>query len=187
VGVFSRINIGIRHVLPIYTAFSLVAALAAVNLLENTKARKWFPIALGVLVLWLAASSLLSHPDYLPYFNELAGSHPEDIVVDSDLDWGQDMKRLGNRLREAHAQEVVFVPLLLAHLESEFGFPHVIDKMDVTKPTPGWTAVGLTGLRQRRLGLWDSYPNLTVWPDRYEPTERVGKSIWLWYFPPAAP
>jgi len=53
-----------------------------------------------VLAAWFGASSLISHPDYLAYFNEFAGSEPENIVVDSDLDWGQDVKRLAARLRE---------------------------------------------------------------------------------------
>ena len=44
--------------------------------------------------------SLAAHPDYLAYFNALAGDDPERIVVDSDLDWGQDIKRLGQRLRD---------------------------------------------------------------------------------------
>jgi len=59
------------------------------------------PIALAVLVAWLAGSSLLSHPDYLAYFNEFAGGEPQNILVDSDLDWGQDIKRLSTRLHEA--------------------------------------------------------------------------------------
>ena len=45
-------------------------------------------------------SGAWNHPDYLAYFNELAGDEPERILADSDLDWGQDMLRLSARLRE---------------------------------------------------------------------------------------
>ena len=34
------------------------------------------------------------HPDYIVYFNELAGGRPERIRVDSDLDWGQSLNEL---------------------------------------------------------------------------------------------
>ena len=182
VGLESHINIGVRHLLPIYMAFSILAAAAALRLLELSRARQWMRIALALLLAWFAGSSLLAHPDYLPYFNELAGSEPEKIVVDSDLDWGQDMKRLAQRLRQAGAPELTFNQLFIADLEHEHGFPP-IHEMDLANPSPGWNAVSLTYLKWARLGLWNSYPQLKLWPDYVKPTERVGKGVLLWYFP----
>jgi hypothetical protein len=186
VGVFTHINIGVRHILPVYIGFSLLAAAAAIDWLELGRARKWILIAVAMLVVWLAGSSLLSHPDYLAYFNEFAFGEPENILVDSDLDWGQDIKRLATRLHEVGAQQLTWVPLQVTDFEKEFGFPPIDMRMDVLHPSPGWNAVSMTVLKQRRLGLWDSYPGVTVWPDRIKPTEKVGKSIWLWYLPPEA-
>ena len=186
VGLFSHINIGVRHILPVYLGFSLLAAAAAMHLLELGRSRKWVAIAVAVLALWLAGSSLLSHPDYLAYFNEFAGGEPENILVDSDLDWGQDVKRMATRLHEAGAQQLTWVPLQVTDFEKEFGFPPIDTRMDVLHPAAGWNAVSMTVLKQRRLGLWDSYPGVTVWPDRIRPTEKVGKSIWLWYIPPGS-
>ena len=186
VGLFTHINIGVRHILPVYIGLSLLAAAAAIDWLELGRARKGILIAVAVLVVWLAGSSLLSHPDYLAYFNEFAGGEPEKILVDSDLDWGQDVKRLATRLHEVGAQQLTWVPLQVTDFEKEFGFPPIDMHMDVLHPSPGWNAVSMTVLKQRRLGLWDSYPGVTVWPDRIKPTEKVGKSIGLWYFPPAS-
>ena len=183
VGVFSRINIGLRHVLPVYIGFAVLTAVAVVRLVELTQTRRWVRMALPLLVLWLAGSSLLCHPDYLAYFNELAGSEPEKILVDSDLDWGQDIKRLSRRLHEVGAQEVAFLPVIVADLEGEHGFPPVRAVMNVWRPTPGWTAVEVTYLKALRLGLGDEHPEVTLWPDRTKPLERVGKSILLYYFP----
>ena len=100
------INIGVRHVLPLYIGFSVVAAAGAVRLMERADKAGWAAAALGLALIWMAATSVLSHPDYLPYFNALAGDEPEKIAVDSDLDWGQDINRLGQRLREVGAREV---------------------------------------------------------------------------------
>jgi hypothetical protein len=192
VALFSHINIGIRHVLPLYIGFVLVSAAGAVRLIESAPARRWTGWAAMLLFVWYAGSSLLSHPDYLPYFNALAGSHPEEIVVDSDLDWGQDIKRLGARLREVRAPEVYFVPMDVVSaergdLEKGFGFPHVVSDIDAMNPFPGWNAVSLTALKQRRLGMGDKLPQYKPWPERApDPGELVGKSIRLWYFPPRA-
>ena len=73
VGMFSTINIGIRHVLPVYAGFSLLAAAAVMKLLEWGRTRKWVWGLLSGMLLWMAASSVVSHPDYLAYFNEMAG------------------------------------------------------------------------------------------------------------------
>jgi 4-amino-4-deoxy-L-arabinose transferase-like glycosyltransferase len=175
VGMFSRINIGLRHVLPVYVGFSLLAAFAALHLLEAAGgARRWVYAVPAVLCLWFAASSLLAHPDYLAYFNELAGGEPENILVDSDLDWGQDQKRLAERLRELGVTDVAYDPYIVADLEREHGFPH-IHSLNRFAPLVGWNAVSVTVWKELR---WVN------WPDRFPPRERVGKSMLLWYFPP---
>lgn len=182
----SHINIGIRHVLPIFIGVSLLAGAAAVWLLDPARTQRWARPAVGALAAWLAIASLLSHPDYLPYFNEFAGSHPENILVDSDLDWGQDTKRLAQRLRELGAREVTFGTLIIADLVGEHGFPPMSAQMDVMNPAPGWNAVSKTNWKEFRFGLGNNYPDYRLWPDRYEPTEKIGKGILLYYFDPAA-
>jgi hypothetical protein len=176
---FSRINIGVRHILPVYIGFSLIAAAAAVRWLEAGATRKWAAV---LLLAWAAISSLLSHPGYIAYFNELAGGEPEKILVDSDLDWGQDLTRLSQRLRELGAQEVFFDPIVIADLEGQHGFPRVYS-VDLRRPMPGWNVVSPTLWKSQRYGLFDTHPELTLWPDRVKPTERVG-SLLLYYAPP---
>jgi hypothetical protein len=133
------------------------------------------------------------------------------VLVDSDLDWGQDVKRLAARLREAGAQQVFFTPMAYADLAAQ-GLPPVKANSPFG-PSPGWNAVSLSVLRKFWLltqkqaedrtgnycagalaacrpiastaGLGDSLPEVPLWPDQVKPPERIGKSIWLWYFPPA--
>jgi 4-amino-4-deoxy-L-arabinose transferase-like glycosyltransferase len=185
-GMFSHINIGLRHILPIYVGLSVVAGCAVIELLKTATRRTWAGAVLGIACVWLAGSSLLSHPDYIPYFNELAGNHPEDILVDSDLDWGQDMNRLGARLREVGARGVAFVraTMLVADLESEHGFPEV-QASTIEAPLPGWNATTWTVWKERRFGYYDQPLPIAPWPERYPPTEMVGKTVLLWYFAPA--
>ena len=171
---FSSITIGVRHVLPIYLGLSLLAAAGVAQMLEWSAARRWVLPVLGLLLVWFAGSSLLAHPDYLPYFNEIAGSQPEKILADSDLDWGQDLKRLSARLRELGANEVSFDVYIYGDWEKEHGFPKIY-KLNRDRPSVGWNAVSV--------GVWKE-TDLLRWPDVVKPQERVGKSILLYYFPP---
>lgn len=91
--VYSRMNIGLRHILPIYP-FLFVWLGGTVGTLWSSQstAKTWGVI---LLAFWLIWSSLKTYPDYLAYFNETLGSRaPHEILVDSNLDWGQDLKGL---------------------------------------------------------------------------------------------
>ena len=144
----SHLNFGVRHILPVYIGFSIVAAAGAERLLEFSARMRWTGWLLGALVLWMSVTSVMSHPDYLAYFNELAGGKPEKLLVDSDLDWGQDLKRLGERLKQVHADSVSFTPYDPADLKA-LGYP-AVSPLNEAGPTAGWNAVSLTGSSCRR-------------------------------------
>jgi len=186
VGIYSRINIGTRHVLPIYFFFAVLAAAATWECLTRASGTRWLGWAAAVLIVWTAASGALNHPDYLAYFNELAGSEPERILADSDLDWGQDMLRLGARLRELRAPAVSFNPFISAYLREFHGFPPIVPS-DPHVPNYGWNAVSITVWKVARMGLMDEAPTVPLWPDSMKPTERVGRSVLLYYVPPPNP
>ena len=94
---FSRINIGIRHVLILYPFLALAGAYALARI-SRAWPRAGSAVA-GLLVAWQVSTVALAYPDYFPYFNETVG-HPEQVLVDSDLDWGQDLRRLERRLAQ---------------------------------------------------------------------------------------
>jgi 4-amino-4-deoxy-L-arabinose transferase-like glycosyltransferase len=178
----SRINIGIRHILPAFPFFAIIAAAGTLWLIQQGRRWNWALWAAAAAAGWMVISSLAVHPDYLAYFNALAGDEPERIVVDSDLDWGQDIKRLGARLRELNAPSVTFTPTITVSLAA-LGFPpHQQNLPDA--PAPGWNAVELTEWKLNRMGLLLDEPGEGTWPDIVKPTERVGRSILLYYIPP---
>jgi hypothetical protein len=181
VGMLSHINIGIRHILPVYLGFSILAAAVVLKLLEISAVRKPAGILVVVLLVWFAGSSLLAHPDYIAYFNELAGNEPERILVDSDLDWGQDIRRLSSRLHELRAAEVTFPQFIIADLEKEHGFPKLNQSFDPHQPPQGYFAAGVTFWKAFRFGLTPDEAS-DIWPDKIKPAERIGKGIFLWCF-----
>lgn len=182
VGFYSRINIGTRHVLPIYFFLSILGAAAALECFRIPR-RTFLASAAILLISWAAISGAWNHPDYIAYFNELAGDQPEEILADSDLDWGQDMLRLSARLRELNTPLVTFSPFIAAELEAVHGFPR-IRLSNPEQPSDGWNAVSITVWKVARLGLNNSKPKAILWPDVLKPTERVGRSVLLYYVPP---
>lgn len=178
----NRIDLGVRHILPVYLGLAVLAAAGAAALLRRVEPlRPAFWLGAGS-VLSLAGSSILAHPDYIPYFNVLAGAHPERILIDSDLDWGQDLKRLSLRLREEQASSLAFASCLKAEPRL-LGLPRLAP-FDLLNPSPGWNAVRMSVLQLALAYKQSSRPDLHFWPELIPPHERVGAGILLWYFPP---
>ena len=177
-GMMGHINIGIRHVLPVYSGIAILGAAAFLEMVERARTQRFILALLMVLAAWFACSSLLSHPDYLAYFNPLVGSHPEAVLVDSDLDWGQDVKRAATRLHELGAKEVTFPQFIVAELEKEHGFPRLNPDIDLVRQPEGYFLCGATFWKAYRFGLFNDHP---TWPDNTPPTERIGKGMFLWY------
>jgi hypothetical protein len=179
VGFYSRINIGIRHVLPIYYPICMLAAFGTHRMLSAR--RPFYRWAAAGLILWMVLSSALAHPDYLSYFNELAGRHPERILVDSDLDWGQDMYRVAAKLKEVGATQVAVDPILVQNPQTLHDFPPLVP-LNPDAPVPGWNAVSMTLLKERT-GMFADYPRAKPWAEQLPPTIRVGRTWLLWYVP----
>ncbi len=89
----SHINLGWRHVAVIYP-FIFVSI--GFLFLKFPFFRPITRTLFIVLLFWYIASSILIYPYYLAYFNEFFGGPKKGplLLVDSNIDWGQDIKRL---------------------------------------------------------------------------------------------
>ena len=172
----SRINIGVRLILPIYPILAIVAGFGAIRL-WNLARPKWVgPAMVIVLLLWQLTASVRAHPDYLAYFNELGGSSPERIVVDSDLDWGQDLLRLAEALRARKIDSVSIDYFGSADL-SRHSLPH-IQRLLPYQPTTGWIAISKSRLKH---GEGEPPYRGYAWLESHEPVALIGRSILLYY------
>lgn len=93
----AKVQIGYRHILPVYPFLAVFAGLGAQSLSRKKGVFKLIPAALS---LWMIVSVLRVHPHYLAYFNEAAGgpSNGYKVLSDSNLDWGQGIKELSRFL-----------------------------------------------------------------------------------------
>lgn len=93
VAMASGINIGLRHVLPVYPFVLLIAAAAVAALLERGRSGR---LAVAAVVTILAVEFGTTYPNNLTFFNQLVGG-PENgfrYLTDSNLGWGQNLKPL---------------------------------------------------------------------------------------------
>ncbi len=83
-------NIGVRHVLPIYIFLSVLIAGAASSLIRRD--RRWLYVIVPLL-LFQAVSVARTFPAYVSYANEAAGgpSRVHELLSDSSADWGQQL------------------------------------------------------------------------------------------------
>lgn len=109
----SRLNIGHRHLLPIYLPLYVLAGAAAAHVSWRTP-RAWLVAA---LLAAFAAASLSVRPHYLAFFNALAGGPSQGYrhLVDSSLDWGQDLPGLARWLDGEGLSGSSDVPVYLSY------------------------------------------------------------------------
>jgi hypothetical protein len=171
----SRINIGVRHILPVFPLLAVVAARGALFLARDVTgsvaaraAGRGLAVALGG---WLAAASAAIHPEYLAYFNEIVGDDGDRFLLDSDLDWGQDLWSLERVLRELHVDQVhvaYFGPAVL----SRHSLPAILP-LERDQPVTGWIAI--SAMYRRSPGF--------AWLAAYPRAARAGGSIDVYFVP----
>ena len=93
-----------------YAIFVPVFLAVAAGCVVAYRAR-WAQLATLLLVAFVAVSSLRTFPYYLPYSNEAFGGPTKTYLrlTDSNVDWGQDLARLGDRLAEKYPGEHVWL------------------------------------------------------------------------------
>lgn len=101
VSLTSRMNIGLRHILPVYPFLIVLAGAGAWSLMETS--RRWAYVVIPLLLLH-AASSLRAFPTYLPYSNEIWGGprNTYKVLTDANLGWGSGLKAVQGYVGEHH-------------------------------------------------------------------------------------
>ncbi|WP_420631975.1 phospholipid carrier-dependent glycosyltransferase [Candidatus Leptofilum sp.] len=180
------INLGYRHLLPILP-FLFVFIAIVVAWLPNFGLRRW--VLLG-LVIWLGGTAVALHPHHLAFFNIFAGG-PDGgwhYLVDSNLDWGQDLAGLQAWMVENEVEHVwlsyfgegrpsyysinftgldSFPPRLMNPQARPF-YPH--------DPAPGIYAISATTLQGVHFANHDTF----AWFRDKEPLDKIGYSIFIY-------
>jgi len=166
----AHINMGLRHVLGVYPFLALLGAGAVLAAWKQSLALR---ALVSALLAWQVIACFAAWPDYLAYFNEAAVSHADYFVVDSDLDWGQDGKRLAQQLNRLHADHVW---IAFAGTEDLHRLPlPAWQALPPGQPETGWIAVSELFLKRD--------PEDYGWLATYRPVAMAGKSIRIYHLP----
>jgi len=89
---YSKTQIGLRYILPVYPLLFIYFS----GLYKSRFSFYTLRFTLYLLLFWHIFSSIKTYPHYLSYFNEITGGPKNGYkyLVDSNLDWGQDLKFL---------------------------------------------------------------------------------------------
>ena len=209
----SPLNIGVRHVLPTFPFIYLLVSRELIRAISHNagpdsprtlwewvvmlyrryikKIPRYF--ALSALLAWLALEAIVAFPNYLSYYNEFAGGSANGYryIVDSNYDWGQDLKRLASFV-EKNRIEKIGVDYFGGGSPAYYLGPKFVSwwsargAPDSAAEDPQWIAVSastLMGAQARPthdlvVKPEDSY----AWLKDRKPVARAGYSIFIYKF-----
>jgi hypothetical protein len=194
----TRVNIGHRHILPVYPFLFVLCGSLAVEWTRCQVRTRWWTatltfaaIVVSAFIVWAPPwKPAIVFPHYLAYFNELAGGPRNGYksLVDSNLDWGQDLKNLKRWLERRNITE----PINLCYFGSSdprfYQFPHLHlpGTFDVAPQVsfdqakvPGYLAISATNLQ----GLFFNAAGRAAWQKFLENAklvDTIGYSIFIY-------
>lgn len=192
VSINSRLNIGYRHILPVLPfAFVFASQIICLPGVQRRCASKMRGVVAALLLLWLAVEALAIQPYPLAYFNQLAGGPAQGyrVLADSNLDWGQDLKRLAAVLKARGIErpwlsyfggaDPALYGIEYRHLPAPPPSPPTPDYYPFN-PAPGVYAISASNL----VGVSLDEPDAFYIFRQREPFARVGYSIFLYRIEP---
>jgi len=139
-------------------------------------------IAIGTLLLWQAGSSLHAFPNYIPYFNEIAGgaANGPAVLDDSNVDWGQGVKQAAEYVRARGLVNVDMYTFSPFDNPPYYGLPSNIPQSEaftrlvMRRPDAGVYIISAHYVARLK----------TVSPawKTYKPVDRIGESLWVYTF-----
>lgn len=186
----SKKQIGIRYILPFYALIYIYCGrLIFYN--EKVKINRIFRrIIFVILILWYVYSSFKIHPDYLAYFNEITGG-PENgwkYLIDSNIDWGQDLKGLKKYLQKEGNPEILLnyfgsiLPETYGIIYEPFFYPNFLNmpqqyyRLNSEFPEKEYLVISVNYLQ----GLVYADHNIFNWLKEIKPKAKIGYSIFVY-------
>ncbi|MBI4359199.1 MAG: glycosyltransferase family 39 protein [Candidatus Nealsonbacteria bacterium] len=182
-----NLNIGVRHLLPVFP-FTILLTSGLTLLWLRPPFLRFRLVLLGLLLAWQAVSVVNVYPSFLAYFNELAGGSAQGhiYVVDSNLDWGQDLKRL-NQWLEKNKIEKIYLDYFggsdTRYYLSQKYLPWRGDQKPEELTETPYLAVSATLLQGGRGEAAKGFQDKTGyyrWLDQYSPLAQIGYSIFVY-------
>jgi 4-amino-4-deoxy-L-arabinose transferase-like glycosyltransferase len=186
-----NLNLGIRHILPVYPFIYLIIAVALTKWMAS--GARIARVVTLVLVIGALVESLSFWPHFIPFFNVACGraTGGARLLGDSNIDWGQDLPLVADWQKDHHDTR-----LYLSYFGSAdpkyYGIQYIqvaggyafSDQPVEPKDKPGVLAISVTNIQ----GIYDTSPEGRVEREylrQLKPLEILGGSIYLYNWNPS--
>ncbi len=174
-------NLGIRYILPIYPLIFVFVS----RLINFFFYHRLWGCFVGILLgFWYLITTVSIYPDYLAYFNELVGGPAQGYkyLDDSNIEWGQDLKRLKTYLDQHNISKIKLLYSWNASPDYYGIRWERLSKQDwQEKPSPGIYAINTHALIRGEF-FAKTQGIHTDWLNRYKPIDRVGYGFYIFKF-----
>ncbi|MFH1894421.1 MAG: glycosyltransferase family 39 protein [Patescibacteria group bacterium] len=195
----SNLNIGVRHLMPVFPFMILLVSAMTAKLLKEPFL-KLNPVrnlqflngakyaVLGILFLWQGISVVALYPHFLAYFNESIGGPDKGYlhVIDSNLDWGQDLKRLGQWMDKNGVDKIYLDYFGGGSPNYYLGEKYLAwsgTKKPEELPRGSYLAISANQLQGGRADNVEGFERTSDyyrWLDKYAPIAKIGYSIFVY-------
>lgn len=192
---YTRLNIGYRHILPVLPLLMVWGASGISRGLDGWHPRptywRWATAGLLVLLLWQMSVGMRQHPHHLAYFNELVGGADNGYLylLDSNLDWGQDLNTAVDYLEEQSFEQLFIAPFGFNHGNYvKLNYPRLLDDdgLSVNDFSPANPTAGHYLISSNYVQGMLGEPDLFDWFRRQEPVAKLGYTLFAYDVPQAA-
>jgi hypothetical protein len=167
----SKINIGVRHMLPVYPLLAVGVAVEIFRCGRKVQVAGW------ALCAWLFGVAVFASPHFIPYTNEFGGGagNGYKVLIDSNYDWGQDGKRL-KKWMEDNRVDHIYLDFFGTQPAIEW---HGISNTRVNAETArriqqGWLVVSVSNLMR---------PEWAWLREQHQPDARIGYTLFAYRLP----
>jgi hypothetical protein len=170
----SKVNIGVRHLLPMFAMLCVAIGLALTKLSSKT--------ARGVVIAllgWQCCVTILAYPLYIQFFSEAVGGarNGQKYLLDSNYDWGQDAKRLKQFVADRGISHIYLDYFGTQYSIEYLKIPNTrVNAEQARRLNSGWLVVSASELMR---------PEWAWLRESREPTTRVAYTLFAYQLGPA--
>ena len=184
-----NLNIGLRHLFPVMPLAYLLVTKKVFDFIRNKHrlTTHQLHILLAILIIWIMFIPFFSYPGYVSYFNETIGGSKNGYkyVTDSNVDWGQDLKRLKIFLQDNPEIKKINVDYFGGGDPEYYLDDQYISGWDSKRPIEaGWYAISVNSLQISIYNKVNKTPeNNYAWTEQLKPVTMIGNSIMIYHVP----
>ncbi len=177
----SNMNIGLRHLLPAYPFLFVMIAAALLPDRQAARRQRLRLVLIGVACAFQLFEVARIHPHYTAFFNTPAGGpgNGPRYAVDSNIDWGTDLKKLRRYLESIGWKQDVCMSYFGRANMAYYGihYQYLPETKDIEKRA---SADCLAAISVTQLYEVYTPPGTYAWLREKEPVAKVGYSMYIY-------